>query len=123
MLVGRGVTGRVDGHDVSLGNAKLMQDERVDIAAAEAFASQARSKGATAMHLAIDGRLAACVSLADAVKASTKPALDALHAAGVRLIMATGDNEATAKAVARDLPIDDVHAGVSRKTRLALSAH
>ncbi|URL59727.1 heavy metal translocating P-type ATPase [Luteibacter flocculans] len=120
MLVGRGVTGRVDGHDVSLGNAKLMQDERVDIAAAEAFASQARSKGATAMHLAIDGRLAACVSLADAVKASTKPALDALHAAGVRLIMATGDNEATAKAVARDLPIDDVHAGVSPEDKARL---
>jgi len=120
MLVGRGVTGRVDGHDVSLGNAKLMQDERVDIAAAEAFASQARSKGATAMYLAIDGRLAACVSLADAVKASTKPALDALHAAGVRLIMATGDNEATAKAVARDLPIDDVHAGVSPEDKARL---
>lgn len=120
MLVGRGVTGRVDGRDVSLGNAKLMQDERVDIAAAEAFASQSREKGATAMYLAIDGRLAACISLADAVKASTKPALDALHAAGVRLIMATGDNEATAKAVARDLPIDDVHAGVSPEDKARL---
>jgi Cu+-exporting ATPase len=112
-VVGRGVSGRVDGHDIALGNADLMEDERVDIAAGRDVADKARSKGATAMYMAIDGRLAAVLALADAVKASTKPALDALHAAGVRLVMLTGDNEATAKAVASSLPIDEVHAGAS----------
>jgi Cu+-exporting ATPase len=111
--VGRGVSGRVDGHDVALGNAELMEEERVDIAAGWQIAETARSKGATAMFMAIDGRLAAVLSMADAVKPSTKPALDALHAAGLRLVMLTGDNEATAKAVASTLGIDEVHAGAS----------
>jgi len=112
-IVGRGVSGRVDGHDIALGNADLMEQERVDMAAGRDVADKARSKGATAMYMAIDGRLAAVLALADAVKPSTKPALDALHAAGVRLVMLTGDNEATAKAVASSLPIDEVHAGAS----------
>jgi len=90
-----------------------MDDERVDTAAGREIADKARSKGATAMFMAIDGRLAAVLALADAVKPSTKPALDALHAAGVKLVMLTGDNEATAKAVAAALPIDEVHAGAS----------
>jgi Cu+-exporting ATPase len=111
--VGRGVTGRVDGHDVALGNAPLMDDERVEIVAAKDAADKARSKGGTVMFLAVDGRLAAMLVLADAVKASTKPALDALHAAGVRLVMLTGDNAATARALASSLPIDEVHAGAS----------
>lgn len=111
--VGRGVTGRVDGHDVALGNARLMDDERVEIVAAKDAADKARSKGGTVMFLAVDGRLAAMLVLADAVKASTKPALDALHAAGVRLVMLTGDNAATARALASSLPIDEVHAGAS----------
>lgn len=112
-IIGRGVSGRVDGHDVALGNADLMEDERIDIAAGREVADKARAKGATTMFMAIDGRLAAVFALADAVKPSTRPALDALHAAGVRLIMLTGDNEATAKAVASSLPIDEVHAGAS----------
>ncbi|HEY4292115.1 copper-translocating P-type ATPase [Luteibacter sp.] len=121
-IVGRGVTGSVDGHDVALGNARLMESERVEAGAANDFAEKARFKGATAMYLAVDGRLAAVFSLADAVKPSTRPALGALHAAGVRLVMATGDNEATAKAVAASLPIDEVHAGVSPEDKAALIA-
>ncbi|KAF1005988.1 MAG: Silver exporting P-type ATPase [Luteibacter sp.] len=111
--VGRGVSGRVDGHDVALGNARLMDDERVDIGAGRALVEKWRAKGATAMFLAVDGRLAGVLSLADAIKASTAPALEALHAQGVRLVMLTGDSEATAKAVAASLPIDEVHAGAS----------
>jgi len=119
-IVGRGVSGRLDGHDIALGNADLMEDERVDIAAGRETADKARSKGATAMFMAIDGRLAAVLALADAVKPSTKPALDALHAAGVKLIMLTGDNEATAKAVASSLPIDEVHASASPEDKASI---
>ncbi|NID03762.1 copper-translocating P-type ATPase [Luteibacter jiangsuensis] len=120
--VGRGVTGRVGGHDVALGNIGLMNERHVDARAAEAAADAARAGGATAMYLAVDGRLAALLSLADAVKPSSQPALDALHAAGVRLVMATGDNEATAKAVASSLPIDEVHAGISPEDKAHLVA-
>jgi Cu+-exporting ATPase len=113
MAMGRGVSGRVDGHDVALGNARMMEDERVAVGASRDAAEKALHRGSTAMFMAIDGRLAAMLVLADAVKSSTKPALDALHAAGVKLVMLTGDNELTAKAVAADLPIDEVHAGAS----------
>lgn len=113
VAVGRGVSGRIDGHDVALGNARLMEHERVDIGAARDLVETWRAKGATAMFLAVDGRLAAALALADPVKVSTKPALEALHEAGVRLVMLTGDSEATAKAVASLLPIDEVHAGAS----------
>jgi Cu+-exporting ATPase len=122
VAVGRGVSGRVNGHDVAIGNARLMEDERVDASAAHEAAAKARAKGATVMFLAVDGRLAALLSLADAVKPSTKPALDALHAAGVRLVMLTGDNEVTAKAVASSLPIDEVHAGASPEDKAHLVA-
>lgn len=120
VAVGRGVTGRVNGRDVAIGNARLMEEDRVDVSAAHEAAGNARAKGATVMFLAIDGRLAALLSLADAVKPSTKPALDALHAAGVRLVMLTGDNEVTAKAVASSLPIDEVHAGASPEDKAHL---
>ncbi|HEY4091146.1 MAG TPA: copper-translocating P-type ATPase [Luteibacter sp.] len=113
VVVGRGVAGRVDGHDVAVGNGRHMEDQRVEAAAGRDVAEKWRAKGATAMYVAIDGRLAAVLSLADPVKASTKPALDALHEAGVRLVMLTGDNAATAKAVASALPIDEMHAGAS----------
>ncbi|SEV87331.1 heavy metal translocating P-type ATPase [Luteibacter sp. 329MFSha] len=122
VAVGRGVSGRVDGHDLALGNARLMDDERVEIGAAHDAADRARRKGATAMYLAIDGRLAALICLADAVKPSTAPALEALREAGVRLVMATGDNEATARALAASLPIDEVHAGVSPEDKARLVA-
>lgn len=120
--VGRGVSGRVDGHDVALGNARLMDDERVDIGAGRALVEKWRAKGATAMFLAVDGRLAGVLSLADAIKASTAPALEALHAQGVRLVMLTGDSEATAKAVAASLPIDEVHAGASPEDKAQVVA-
>ena len=122
VLVGRGVAGRVGGHDVALGNARLMDDERIETGAGRDAVEKASRKGATAMFFAIDGRLAGVLSLADAVKPSTAAALNALREAGVRLVMATGDNETTAKAVAASLPIDEVHAGVSPEDKANLVA-
>jgi Cu+-exporting ATPase len=113
VYVGRGVSGRVEGHDVVLGNSRLMEDERVELGATHDIAAKARAKGATVMYLAVDGRLTAALSLSDPIKASSKPALDALREAGVRCIMLTGDTAATAEAVAASLPIDEVHAGAS----------
>ncbi|MET0504419.1 MAG: heavy metal translocating P-type ATPase [Luteibacter sp.] len=122
VYVGRGVSGRIDGHDVALGNGRLMEHERVELGAAHDVATKARAKGATAMYLAIDGRLSAVFALADPVKTSTKPALEALHAAGLKLVMLTGDNAATAKAVASSLPIDEVHAGASPEDKARMVA-
>ncbi len=122
VYVGRGVSGRVDGHDVVLGNSRLMEDERVELGATHDIAAKARAKGATVMYLAIDGRLTAVLSLSDPIKASSKPALEALREAGVRCIMLTGDTAATADAVAASLPIDEVHAGASPEDKARIVA-
>jgi Cu+-exporting ATPase len=122
VYVGRGVSGRVDGHDVVLGNSRLMDDERVELGATHDIAAKARAKGATVMYLAIDGRLTAVLSLSDPIKASSKPALEALREAGVRCIMLTGDTAATADAVAASLPIDEVHAGASPEDKARIVA-
>ncbi|WP_285407038.1 copper-translocating P-type ATPase [Luteibacter sp. ME-Dv--P-043b] len=122
VYVGRGVSGRVDGHDVVLGNSRLMDDERVELGATHDIAAKARAKGATVMYLAIDGRLTAVLSLSDPIKASSKPALEALREAGVRCIMLTGDTAATADAVAASLPIDEVHVGASPEDKARIVA-
>jgi len=122
VYVGRGVSGRVDGHDVMVGNGRLMDHERVELGAAQEVAAKACAKGATAMYLAIDGRLAAVLSLSDPIKASSQPALQALREAGVRCVMLTGDNAATANAVAASLPIDEVHAGASPEDKARIVA-
>jgi Cu+-exporting ATPase len=105
-----------------LGNGRLMEDERVELGATHDIAAKARAKGATVMYLAVDGRLTAALSLSDPVKASSKPALEALCEAGVRCVMLTGDNVATAEAVATSLPIDEVHAGASPEDKARIVA-
>jgi P-type Cu+ transporter len=72
-----------------------------------------REDGKTVMYLGIDGRLAGIVAVADPIKETAKAAIEALHDAGLTIIMATGDNERTARAVAKKLGIDDIRAGVS----------
>ena len=111
-VTGKGVKGRVDGRSAALGNAAMMQDLGLDVSGAEAAADALRTSGKTAMFVAIDGALAGIVAVADPIKASTAPAIAALHALGIRVIMATGDNERTAQAVAAKLGIDEVRAGV-----------
>jgi Cu+-exporting ATPase len=109
---GKGVTGRVDGHAVALGNLALMQEQSIDVSALSAHADEMRREGATVMFAAIDGRAAGLVAVVDPMKPSTREAIDLLHRAGLRIVMVTGDNRTTAEAVARQLGLDDVRADV-----------
>lgn len=109
-VTGKGVSGTVSGRKVALGNAAMMADLGVETPAANAEAMQAEGK--TAMFVAVDGAFAGIVAVADPVKATTAEAIKALHDRGLRIIMATGDNERTAKAIAGKLGIDEVRAGL-----------
>jgi Cu+-exporting ATPase len=111
-ITGKGVRGDVHGRRVVLGNAALMQDEWVDMAALAARAEQLRADGATVMFVGVDGRPAGLVSVTDPIKASTREAIDLLHREGLRIVMLTGDNATTAAAVARRLGLDEVKADV-----------
>ncbi|MGG6462825.1 copper-translocating P-type ATPase [Solilutibacter silvestris] len=117
---GRGVSGHVDGHALALGNQALMDGIGCGVAPLAKDAERLRADGATVMFLAVDGQLAAAIAVADPVKASTQPALDALRADGVRIVMASGDAMATAEAVGRTLGIDEVHGGVDPAGKVAL---
>ena len=119
-VTGKGVKGIVEGRKAALGNAAMMQELGLDTASVEARADALRTSGKTAMFIAIDGALAGIVAVADPIKDSTIPAIAALHALGLRVIMATGDNERTAKAVAAKLGIDEVRAGVLPEDKKAL---
>ena len=109
---GKGVGGNVDGRGVLLGNARLMIDANVAIDALTSQADAARRDGATALFLAIDGRAAGVIAIADPIKATTQVAIDALKADGVHVVMLTGDNQATADVVGSKLGIDDVRGDV-----------
>ncbi|TIQ34595.1 MAG: heavy metal translocating P-type ATPase [Mesorhizobium sp.] len=109
---GKGVAGTVSGKKVALGNAAMMADLGIDTAPVSAKAETLQAEGKTAMFVAADGKLAGLVAVADPVKATTAEAIKALHDKGLRIIMATGDNERTAKAIAGRLGIDEVRAGL-----------
>jgi Cu+-exporting ATPase len=111
-VTGKGVRGRIDGRAVALGNTAMMQDMGLDTGVAEAEADTLRTQGKTAMFIAVDGALAGIVAVADPIKDGAAEAIKALHATGLRVIMATGDNERTAQAVAGRLGIDEVRAGI-----------
>ncbi len=111
-VTGKGVTGIVDGKKVALGNAALLLSLGIGADELEATAQPFRAEGQTAMLLAVDGQAAGVIVVADPVKPTTAEALNALKAEGLRIIMLTGDNQATAQAVARKLGIDEFEAGV-----------
>ena len=121
-VTGKGVRGRVEGREVALGNAAMMAELGIDPAGAEARADALRAEGKTAMHVAIDGQLSGIVAVADPIKETTPEAISALHELGLRVIMATGDNERTARAVAARLGIDEVRAGVLPEDKQKLVA-
>jgi P-type Cu+ transporter len=111
-ITGQGVTGTVDGRSVSLGNASLMAAQGVALGDLEGSADSLRRDGATALFVGVDGRAAGVIAIADAVKPTSRGAIEALRADGIHVVMLTGDNRTTAVAVARSLGIDDVHADV-----------
>ncbi|WP_129791344.1 heavy metal translocating P-type ATPase [Sphingosinicella sp. CPCC 101087] len=111
-VAGKGITGTIGGQRIAVGNAALLTDEGADVAALDALAGAHRDDGATVMFVAIDGRAAGLVAVADRIKPSAGAAIAALHREGLRIIMLTGDNRRTAEAVARRLGIDEVVADV-----------
>jgi Cu+-exporting ATPase len=109
---GKGATGTVDGKAVALGNAMLMEDLKIATQPLDPAAVTAQQQGSTAIFVAVDGSIAGIIAIADPIKPSAKPALAALRAGGLRIVMLTGDNVTTARAVAKALGIDDIEAGV-----------
>jgi len=111
-ITGKGVTGNVDGHKVALGNIKLLESLGIDSSDLPQQADKQRAEGQTVMFVAIDGKAAGLISVADPVKESTPEAIEELHKAGIKVVMLTGDSRVTAEAVAGKLNIDQVHAEV-----------
>jgi Cu+-exporting ATPase len=121
-VTGKGVQGKVEGAPVALGNARLMADLAIDTGPAEAQIAALQGAGKTVMLLALDGQLAGIVAVADRIKDTTAGAIRDLHEAGLRIVMATGDSQRTADAVARELGIDEVRAGLSPQDKADLIA-
>jgi len=111
-VTGKGVTGKVHGHDVALGNQKLLESLGIEAGPLTGQAEHIRADGQTVMLVAIDGKAAGLIGVADPVKSSTPEAIEDLHAEGVEIVMLTGDSQSTAQAVADKLGIDRVVAEV-----------
>ena len=109
---GKGVTGTIEGRKVVLGNRPMMQAAQIDVGALEALAEDLRSDGATAIFAAVDGKASGVIAIADPVKATTPDAVRILKGMGVRVVMLTGDNRATAEAVGRKLGIAEIEAEI-----------
>ena len=117
---GIGVRGHVAGKAMALGNSALMQQLGIDVSPLAEEAEALRARGASVMHLAVDHRLAGLLAVSDPIKATTPEALAALRKAGLRVVMATGDGLTTARAVAQQLGIDEVHGEVKPADKLKL---
>jgi Cu+-exporting ATPase len=111
-ITGKGVTGEVDGHTVAAGNVKLLESLGINPGDLSQQADKQRVEGRTVMLIAIDGKAAGLIGVADPIKDSTAEAIRDLHAEGMKIVMLTGDSHTTAKAVAGKLGIDQVHAEV-----------
>jgi Cu+-exporting ATPase len=111
-FTGKGVTGDVDGHQVALGNIKLLNSLGIEPGDLSQQADALRAEGQTVMFLGINGKVTGLLGVADPIKNSTPEAIHDLHAEGIQVVMLTGDNRRTAEAVANQLDIDQVHAEV-----------
>jgi Cu+-exporting ATPase len=111
-VTGKGVTGTSGGRSIAVGNAALLEDRGVPSADFEARADELRRDGATALFVAVDDKPAGIIAVSDPIKTTTMAALDALRSEGIRIVMLTGDNRVTARAVAAKLGITEVEADV-----------
>jgi Cu+-exporting ATPase len=119
---GIGVSGTVEGHKLTLGNTTLMRSVGIDASELKHKADALRERGASVMFLAVDNSLAGLLSVTDPIKPNTREAVKNLQEAGIQIIMATGDGLATAKSVASELGIDEVHGEVKPEDKLKLVA-
>jgi Cu+-exporting ATPase len=119
-VTGQGVRGRVESHDLALGNQALIASVGADVAPLADAVERLRGQGASVMYLAAGGRLAGAIAVADPVKPTTLPALNELRAAGLHIVMASGDAQATAESVGRTLGIDDVRGNVKPQDKAEL---
>jgi Cu+-exporting ATPase len=119
-ITGSGVQGTVDGRNLLLGNRSLMDRNGVSVADVAEDAEQLRGEGASVMFLAADGRLIGLLAVADPIKTSARPAVAALQSRGMRVVMATGDGVTTARAVARELGIEEFHGEVTPEDKAVL---
>ena len=119
---GIGVRATVEGHAIALGNTRLLEEVGADPKLMTAEAERLRTEGASVIYLAVDGKLAGMLAVADPIKDSTADAIRVLHEAGIRIVMATGDGLTTAKAVADRLGIDEVHGEVRPQDKADLVA-
>jgi Cu+-exporting ATPase len=117
---GKGVVGKIEGRAIALGNSIFLGELGIATGALNAEAERLRQDGATAIYLALDGKAAGIIAIADPVKETTPAALSALTAQGIRIVMLTGDNRTTALAVARQLGIEDVEADVLPERKSAV---
>jgi len=111
-VTGKGVNGRVNGRLIILGNRPFMEESAIELGNLREKAEGLSRDGKTVLFVGIDGRAAGLVAVADPIKESTPEAIRILHQSGIRIVMLTGDNRTTAEAVARQLGIDEIHAGV-----------
>jgi Cu+-exporting ATPase len=111
-VTGKGITGTVDGKQVAIGTAQLLKELNADAATLDGRADDLRRDGATAVFVAVDGRAAGMLAIADPIKETTQAALTQLREENIRIVMLTGDNRTTAEAVAAKLGIKEVEAGV-----------
>lgn len=117
---GIGVSGVIDGKHLCLGNTQLMERETVDWQPLAKKADELREQGASVMYLSVDSKLAGILAVADPIKSSTEEALNIIRQSGVKIIMATGDGEITARFVGAKLNIDEVHGEVKPQDKLGL---
>ncbi len=117
-ITGQGVRGQIDGKSVLLGNARLMEAQTIEVSALQSDVQALRTLGQTVMFLAINNQIAGIVSVADPIKSTTLEAIQQLHAAGLKIVVLTGDNATTAAAVAKQLGLDDFKADVMPEDKL-----
>lgn len=119
-ITGKGVIGRVDGREVAVGNVSLFSERQISAESVSIRAEELRRQGQTVMLVAVDGKAVGLIAVADPIKSSAREAVAALKRSGLRLVMLTGDNRATAEAIAKQLGITDFEAEVLPEQKLAI---